>query len=316
MAEHALLSASSSKQWLNCPPSAKLCSVAKGDKSAYADKGSFAHSLAEVRLKFRLLGKKDWDIAKTGCEKHEYYSPSIEEAVRDYVNYCYSWVEYAESLGEKYSTYVEKRVDYSLYVPDGFGTCDFGLIAESFAVACDYKNGAGVEVSAEDNTQMMLYLLGLLEETDTKPESLHVAIIQPFIKSEPEEWQLSLNYLMEWADSIRPIAARAYMGKGEFRAGEHCRFCKIRGKCRTRAEYMLEIVALQNHPNLLTLEQLGELLTKGADLSKWYDDLYAKAQSEALAGEEIPELITLNSEPSTLAELKIRPKEEVPVAKK
>lgn len=137
---------------------------------------------------------------------------------------------------------VEQRLDFSNYVEDGFGTGDLVIVADDVIQVIDFKYGKGVAVSAEHNPQMMLYALGALNLYDYlyDVKTVKMAIVQPRLDS-ISEWELSVDELLSWAENtLRPIARLAAKGEGEFKAGSHCRFCKLRATCRKKAELMLK----------------------------------------------------------------------------
>lgn len=158
---HAVLSASSSERWLNCPPSARLCEAYEDKGSDYAAEGTDAHALAEARLK-QALGI----LAENPIENLSWYNEEMEECAAGYAAYVVELLETAKQTCSDPVVMIEQRVDFSRWVQEGFGTADCILIADGVMNICDYKHGKGVEVSAEQNPQMMLYALGSLEIFD------------------------------------------------------------------------------------------------------------------------------------------------------
>jgi hypothetical protein len=136
----------------------------------------------------------DERIAELRSEQH--YSPEMEKTSDIFI-------ECLKELSMKYDEppYVtaEVRVDFSDYVPEGFGTCDNVMIGGDTITITDYKHGKGVQVDAESNTQMMLYALGALKKYaqifgDTI-KNVRLCIVQPRIVSEPSVWDTTVDEL-------------------------------------------------------------------------------------------------------------------------
>ncbi|MGG3851417.1 DUF2800 domain-containing protein, partial [Brevibacillus agri] len=155
--------------------------------------------------------------------------------------------EYVQAIVHAFSSppyvAIEKRVDLSGYVPESFGTSDCIIIGGKQLHVIDYKNGQGVPVPAENNPQMMLYALGALQAYSMlyEIETVHMAIVQPKVWEQPSEWSISAADLQAWGESIKPIAAKAFAGEGEYVVGEHCGFCRARDTCRARVEQLLSV---------------------------------------------------------------------------
>ena len=156
----------------------------------------------------------------------------------------------------------------------------------------DFKYGKGVEVTAEDNPQMMLYALGAVMDYMSIYDifTVRMTIVQPRIKREPDTWEIEGRDLLRWAEAVvKPAAKLAAKGEGEFREGEWCRFCAARGNCRARAEANLQLARMDfRQPPELTDDEVAEALETGQRLKAWLSDLEEYALSACLDGKEIP----------------------------
>ena len=275
---HAVLSASSSKRWLNCPPSAKLNAEIPDITTEYAKEGTDAHELAEYKVN-QLLGIK----ADNPAENLDYYNQEMEDCTDIYAQYI------AEQMSQYSSpvVMVEQRIDFSRYVPGGFGTGDCIIVADDTLTVVDFKYGKGVAVEAEYNPQMMLYALGALEMFSILYDinEVKMVIFQPRIEN-ISEFSMPISDLMSWAENeLKPKAELAAKGEGEFCAGEHCRFCKVKATCRKRAEYNLAIAKYDFAPPDMLEDSEIEMILKRADaLTAWAADVKEYAISEALKG--------------------------------
>lgn len=253
MGNHALLSASSSHRWLNCPPSARLGENYEDRGSDFAAEGTDAHSLCEHKLK-TVLGIPSEDPT----ENLTWYNEEMEECASGYAAYVLELLAEAKKVTTDPIVLIEQRLDYSKYVESGFGTGDCVLIADGTLNIVDYKHGKGVEVSADHNPQMMLYALGALEIFDAlyDIDTVTMTIYQPR-RSNVSTHTVSTAELLEWAETVlKPTAELAFKGEGEFHCGEWCRFCKAKADCRECARANLALAAYDfAEPPLLTDEE-------------------------------------------------------------
>ena len=281
MGRHALLSASSSKRWLNCTPSARLEEqfAEETGNSVYAEEGTAAHALAEHKLKRCLKRRSKRPVSDYQCDE-------MEECTDGYVAYAMEQVELARQECKDPVVLIEQRLDYSAYVPEGFGTGDLLIVADRVLTVVDLKYGKGVAVDAEWNPQMMLYGLGALELFGAiyDIDVVRMAIYQPRLES-VSTWEISVPELMEWVETeLKPKAQLAINGKGEFKSGSWCRFCKAKDTCRARAEEYLRLAQMEfKAPALLTDDEIAEVLKVADELARWSADVYAYAQDEAVS---------------------------------
>lgn len=284
--KHAVLSASSSERWLNCPPSARLCEAYEDKGSDYAAERTDAHSLCEFRLKQALGIPADDPI-----ENLSWYNEETEDCAAGYAAYVSELLETAKQTCADPVILIEQRVDFSRWVQDGFGTADCIVIADGVLNIVDYKHGKGVEVSAVDNPQMMLYALGALEIFDGiyDIDSVRMTIYQPR-KSNISVCVMEKDGLLEWAQNDLTYKAKlAYEGGGDFHCGEWCRFCKAKAECRERAEANLALAQYDfEEPPLLTDEEIAGILDKVDALTAWAADVKEYALQQAVSGTAFP----------------------------
>ena len=282
MGKHALLSASSSHRWLVCPPSAKLCAEVEDKGSEYAAEGSDAHALCEYKV-LKYLGK---DV-KTPTAALSFYDEEMERCTDDYAAYISEIVEKVKDTCRDPVVLVEQRLDFSGYVPEGFGTGDCLIVADGTLYVIDFKYGRGVEVSALENPQMMCYALGALELFDGIYDitSVCMTIYQPR-RENVSVCVMAKDDLLQWAHNELVYKAKlAYAGEGEFCAGEHCKFCKAKAVCRKRAEYNLELAKYDfEMPATLEDDEIAAILVKADELAAWAADVKEFALQQALSG--------------------------------
>ena len=282
MGNHALLSASSSHRWLNCPPSARLCEGYDDKGSNFAAEGSDAHSLCEYKLR-KALGME----AKDPTEDLSWYDAEMEESASGYAAFVMELVAEAKKTCSDPVVLIEQRLDYSKYVQSGFGTGDCVLIADGTLHIVDFKYGRGVLVEAEDNPQMKLYALGALEIFDClyDIDTVSMTIYQPR-RANVSTFTLTRQELLDWAETVLvPTAELAYAGDGEYHCGEWCQFCKAKADCRERARANMELARYEfRQPPLLTDEEVEEILGKLDSLMDWASDIKDYALQAAISG--------------------------------
>ncbi|MEG1926883.1 MAG: DUF2800 domain-containing protein, partial [Ruthenibacterium sp.] len=281
---HAILSASSSKRWLHCPPSARLCE-SYGDKgSNYAAEGTDAHALCEYKLRLA-LGMQATDPT----ENLTWFNEEMSDCATGYAAYVLEQVEAAKQTCADPMVLIEQRVDFSRWVASGFGTADCILIADGTLQIIDYKHGLGVLVSAEKNPQMQCYALGALELFDDiyDIDSVRMTIYQPR-RDNVSSYELSKDELYKWADEVlKPTADLAFAGDGDFCCGEWCGFCKAKHICRARAETNMALAKYDFRlPPLLEDIEIETILGKLDDIIAWAADIKEYALQAALSGKE------------------------------
>ena len=306
---HALLSASSSKQWLHCTPSARLQEQFPNESSVYAAEGTFAHEVCEYKV------KKYMKERVKRPQSEEYYTEEIDQITDVYAEFVISVIEEMKRNGCEPLVMVEEKVDYSHIAPSGFGTADMLIIGrdengKGILHIADFKTGQGVFVDADHNSQMMLYALGGLAAYGYiyDIEIVRMSIIQPRLDN-ISTFECTRKELEDWGESIKETAKLAYEGKGEQKPGDWCRFCRAKPVCKAckdealslcREEFLdLDEGALSDntsaspeqgenaepvfkHPGLVPISELAQLLPTLNRISSWIESVFAFISSEAI----------------------------------
>lgn len=278
MSAHAILSASGAHRWMACTPSARLELEFEDNSGEAASEGTAAHALAEHKLRKALKFRSKKPVSK-------YDSDEMDICTDDYVGFVLETVAQAKLSCPDPRVLIEQKLDFSQYVPEGFGTGDCVIIADGTLHIIDFKYGQGVLVNAEDNSQMKLYALGALELFDGiyDIDAVSMTIFQPR-RENVSTYTVFKEALYQWAEEIlKPTAALAYDGGGEYAPGEHCQFCRAAVKCRARAESKLKLTALEFAlPPLLSDEEIAEVLSSIGDLTNWANEIMAYATDTAV----------------------------------
>lgn len=281
--DHAFLGASSAHRWLNCTLSPMLEKDIPDTVNEYTEEGTLAHEIAETILKHAIgtISDEEHDRILQELKEHESFYEGMLEEVKVYTDYCLS----------KYGkVYVEYTLDLSPYVPESFGTADCVVIHDHQIEVVDLKFGKGVEVSPKDNPQLMLYGLGALEAFDYIYDIEEVTMSVAQIRlHDVESYTMKAEDLRKWGEEVvKPKAQLAFEGKGETKAGEWCTFCKMKDRCKTRSQYLLESYEKYKGKEELKPEELAEILEKAKDIKKWLSDVEKYALDLALKGTDIP----------------------------
>ena len=311
---HALLSASSSKQWLHCRPSARLQESFPNESSPYAEEGTFAHEVCEYKVKKYLHERV------TRPQSEEFYTEEIDQITDVYAEFVISIIEQMKRNGCEPLVLVEERVDYSHIAPSGFGTADMLILGKDengkgLLHICDFKTGQGVFVDADHNSQMMLYALGGLAAYGFiyDIEIVRMSIIQPRLDN-ISTFECTRQELEDWGESIKPLAKMAYEGRGEQHPGDWCRFCRAKPVCKACADEALALcrdefldldagafadeeaeetdmtapytpdtkTAVFKQPGLIPISELAEILPTLNRISSWIESVFAFVSSEAI----------------------------------
>ncbi|MGO4543254.1 DUF2800 domain-containing protein [Paenibacillus sp. 2TAB23] len=277
---HAKLSASGSERWLSCPGSVGLEALfpSESGSSVFAAEGTAAHELSEIHLAylFNHITKAQHTKKLAAAKKGEFYSQEMEDHVQTYMDVVIERINEARAKTPDATILFEERLDFSPWVPEGFGTGDVVIIADGTLEVIDLKYGKGVPVSAEDNSQLRLYGLGAINGFSFlyDVQNVRMTIVQPRLDSVSTE-MLTTEALFKWAeDVVKPGADLAVSGKGDTVSGDHCKFCKAKAVCRTRAFANMELLAHEfKEPELLSLEELADIRGKIENLVNWAGDV-------------------------------------------
>lgn len=278
MGKHAILSASGAHRWLECTPAARLELEFKDQESTAAAQGTAAHNLCEHKLKKALHIRSKRPVS-------EFNDDEMEEHSDAYVEYVLEQLEEVKKNCKDPLVLIEERLDFSCYVPEGFGTADTIIIGDKNLHIIDMKYGQGILVYAEDNPQMKLYALGALASYESlyDIEEVTMHIFQPR-RENVSAWTISVDELRKWAENdLVPKAKLAFKGEGEYLPGDWCTFCRAAVKCRARADEKLRLAQSEfKLPPLLTDNEIEEILSKLSDLTKWANDIVTYATDAAV----------------------------------
>ena len=285
---HAFLSASGAYRWMNCTPSAMLEKQFPDKPGDYAEEGTLAHRLSELKLRkfFEIMEPLEYSDQLKEIKADKLYQEEMDSYTDIYVDYIRSLC--MEFPSQPYVV-IEKRLNFSHIVPDGFGTGDCVILWGDTLHVVDLKYGKGVQVSTENNPQLRLYALGALQEYSLLYTIQHVQmhIIQPRLDNVSKE-AIAVDDLLLWADTVKSVAEKASKGEGEYCAGNWCRFCRAKSQCRARAVQMLEIGKDHQNKEILTDAEIGEILLKAQSLENWIKSLEEYVEKQMIAGKEIP----------------------------
>lgn len=282
---HALLSPSSSERWINCPPSAKE-NAGDSTGSSYAQQGTDAHALCEYKVN-TALGHK----VRDPTPDLEYFDEEMAEYTDAYAEFIMEQVQAARESCPDPLVLVEQRLDFTRWVAESFGTADCVIVADGTMTVIDFKYGLGILVESEKNSQMRMYALGALNlfESLYDIQTIRMIIFQPR-RDNISIAEISKDELFRWADEVLiPAAKQAANGEGDYKAGKHCQFCKIKATCRKRAEYNLQMAQYDFAvPDTLDDDEISIILDRADTFIGWVNDVKEYALEQAVSGRNFP----------------------------
>lgn len=294
---HALLSASGSERWINCPPSARMEEkLGFSETSIYAAEGTLAHEFAETKLRLSTLveksdgnARKQYDSRLTELRSSDLYTDEMEGQVEKYTDYVLEEWSVAKNKKNTPLLKIEEKVYLTEYIEDGFGTCDSIIICDGVMQIIDLKYGKGVKVSSTDNTQLKLYALGALRAYSLLFDihSIKMTIVQPRL-DHISSYEISSSDLVDWGlNVVKPVAKKAYEGSGDPKAGKWCRWCKVKARCKALCEHNTSIAKFEfKDPKLLDDKEILEVYNKINSLVFWANSVAEEMLDKALKGKK------------------------------
>lgn len=292
MSDHAYLSPSGSSKWLKCPISLRLSEgVAEAAENDAADEGTLAHEIGETLI-LAYTGQVPRDVAKTritSLAMNKHYTRAMLGYMEEYATFVIERYHMVKAKDVTAKLIIEQRVDVGAYVPGGFGRVDNQILSKKSLTIIDLKYGKGVAVSADWNTQIMIYALGALLASPHDIEIVIMIIYQPRMDS-ITEFTMSSDELLTWAEQVlRPAAVKAWHGVGKATPGPHCRFCKAKPFCRANADYLQKTINFMLKPiDTLTPAELADIIDRTDEVKRWLSAIDAHAIKMLEEGKQLP----------------------------
>lgn len=292
--EHSPLGPSSSDRWINCTASVKYTEGMPDTSSTYANEGTAAHMLSEW-CRERNVPAKNFHGHQIDVKNSD---GSVESFIVDneMVEGVQRFLDYVNQFDSEVDLF-EVRVNYSAWVEKGFGTSDDTRICAPVIRVTDLKFGKGKMVYAKNNTQLMLYALGIFQDYGYlyEMEKFILTVHQPRL-DHVDEWEITCEELIEWANTVaQPKSIEALHGDATFAAGDWCQFCPGKNACATRAAWVGEMdfdplsETGSKDVNTLTNEEVAELLERKSAAVSFWSDLESYALSQLQQGKEVGE---------------------------
>ncbi len=288
---HALLSPSAAHRWMNCTAAPRLEENVEDKGSSYAEEGTLAHAYCALKLKKFLGLATDEESAEIAQYFEQYHTGEMDEYTDTYATIVIEKYNAARAKTRDAQLLVETRLNFTQWVPDGFGTGDACIIADGCLEIIDFKYGKGVKVSAYENPQMKIYALGAYDKFsfEYNIDRVKMTIVQPRIDN-LSEFEVKVSDLLWWAKTeLKPKAEEAYAGNGKQTPGEWCQFCKVKAQCKALANTALSIAREKANPNLISPEEMAtEVLPYIEVIKSWLKGIEDFTLQAALDGTNYP----------------------------
>lgn len=324
MAKHAELSPSSAKRWMGCPGSVVLSRGLPDSSSQFADEGTAAHFLgatclengtnAGLYLGRDILLCKAEDGSHFECFRHDHEEPVVLNQFTvdgDMADYVQTYVDYVRdvvtSTGGTLFVEVRVAIDHLTQEEEAAGTSDVVILAGDEIIVIDLKYGMGVEVSADENEQLLMYASAAARHFEMAGDfdKVRIAICQPRISSLPSEWSCSMAELRVFEAKVQ-LAAQQVIGivDGAVEAylnptDDTCKWCKAKAKCpaleaKVQADIGADFDDILTGPNPaagvadLDAESIGKKMACIDLIEVWCTAIRAECERKLLTGEQVP----------------------------
>lgn len=295
--QHSKISPSHSKRWMNCPGSIILSEKCpEPEQSVYAAEGQAAHDVAAECLKrnedaHMWIGETIETPVKNFrvTEKMADYIQIYLDAVRDDMR--------ADGVKEKYLM-VEQKIKLPFIDEKLFGTLDasypnpFGVLK-----IYDLKYGRGTFVEVDDNSQLLIYLLGAYYKFDKLYDEMEIVVVQPRYENEDispvRRATVKKSELMQFKKELQDACKRINKKDDTLQVGKWCKFCPAMAICPKKKEEIFEKLPAKQpnklpDPSVLSAEKLGEVLSVADQIRDYAKACHKRAQILAEAGSHIP----------------------------
>jgi hypothetical protein len=319
---HSTFGGSIADRWMNCAGSTALvASVPPRASTSYASEGTAAHALAEYALKGNLDTVADFVGIEFDYDDHgETKSITVTKDMADAVN-VYLDAVYAElALAKDAELYVEQKFVLPIATAEPgevFGANDAIVYIPSLRklTIFDYKHGAGVSVSAEDNAQLKFYAAGALLTNDWPVAEIELVIVQPRTRDADDNdggvkrWALPVAEVIEFAGEAEAAIAlakreAAITAKGgphlNLTPGKWCRWCDAAGVCPAKERQALAastldfnditLVTPRSLPDVKSFDtaRLGQVLVAIEIIEEWGKQVRAQVDDLLTQGVPVP----------------------------
>lgn len=290
MSEHGLLSPSAAHRWLKCPPSARLEeTIPNEESSTYAEEGTLAHHMAWAKVFYKykdVMSEEEYKNVLKNDRGNKLHTPEMDDATDRYLEIIDRQVN---KYKNKPNVFPEVRVKFSDLDPGCFGTADCIIVGSSKITVIDLKYGKGIYVEAKNNYQLLLYAIGAVEQYKAiyDIKAIDMIIVQPRISKDPSVWSLTREELEDKKREIEPLMMQAIEGKGEYNAGDWCRWCKAKATCKKHLEWIFRPTERKD-PATIPPEELGKYIQQAEELSAWLSDVKDYATKQLIKGQKVP----------------------------
>lgn len=265
---HATYAPSSAHRWTVCTASAQaIAALGEREEGEEAAEGTRAHDEIE-----RVLGPYSEGGMRYGVELNPDHPAAYGVSL---------FLDYVRQLPAGI-LWVEQRVRLTEQI---WGRCDVAHwdSASATLTIVDYKNGF-VGVDAEENEQLRIYAAATIATHNLAAKWIRLAVVQPNdFRPLPrvKQWMESAETLQAFAAETAAIPT----GPLQFKAGSHCRYCPLFGRCEPTRDLLGHLATMLQHtPEEIRPDQVEMVLALKRPIEDWFKGLEKTATKAALAG--------------------------------
>ena len=281
---HTVASPSALHRLMRCPGSAVLCKSVPEQSSKYAEEGTLFHSVMEYILKSKLGEQVTNKWIRMYIETNSIIALE-KEAIDEMVDCVQGAIEWF-NLNFINANQIIAETRLPMYYSDrDYGTADVIVLFDDRLVIVDWKYGKGVDVSPNNNPQLISYAVSALKYLSSqhidirKFKEIETIIYQPRIYTGDtvKSYKYTMQELVQQSKIIKEAVDKVYMlysksvnskivKENLSASDEACKFCPAKMICKAYAKQGTELLGdlisekerLQKHPDEVNWVEIGK----------------------------------------------------------
>lgn len=241
MAKVNIQSLSASSRWLKCTASLLYNKDFKANPNT--TKGNLIHEVSALRLKEIFFKenhneeierlKRDIFVDKNDKTITAKWDKDCEKTHEGYINYAIKMY----NQYEPHTVEIEKKINVVWYGFKKFGYIDLVMISDDYIIIIDLKSGR-TRVESEDNSQMLMYAIGKIQEEQEKEKKFYgnyiISICQSLVGN-IKAYEYNLKQISNFYSSHAKKMEEILFDNLQYDPSEKaCKYCDHRASCNER----------------------------------------------------------------------------------